>query len=201
MKITAIKQQVRRKDRYSIYIDGKYVCAFSEGELLRLQLRIGQGVSPEQLEDMKDDSVLDKARYQAYDLVARRPRSEWEMYQFLKRKDYTDEIIAGVVGQLKEQGYLDDYRFATSWVASRRLLKATNQRRLRLELRQKHVDDNVIQKVLEEDETDDRDALRRLVEQKRRQTRYQDPVKLMQYLARQGFAYDDIKQVIGEQQD
>jgi SOS response regulatory protein OraA/RecX len=35
-----------------------------------------------------------------------------------------------------------------------------------------------------------------VIERKRRQTKYQDDTKLMQYLARQGFGYDDIKSAL-----
>ena len=42
MKITAIKQQVKRQDRYSIYGDGKYLFSFSESELLNSGIKIGQ---------------------------------------------------------------------------------------------------------------------------------------------------------------
>ena len=57
---------------------------------------------------------------------------------------------------------------------------------------------DVIEPVLKEDETDERATLRELVERKRKQTKYQDTMKLMQFLARQGFNYDDIKAVLAE---
>jgi SOS response regulatory protein OraA/RecX len=40
-------------------------------------------------------------------------------------------------------------------------------------------------------------ALQELITKKRRQLRYQDSQKLMQYLARQGFGYEDIKSALG----
>ena len=82
---------------------------------------------------------------------------------------------------------------------NRRLLKAVSKRRLMQELRQKRIADDVIQQVLAEDETDDRNVLRELVERKRRQSKYQDNLKLMQYLARQGFSYDDIKAALADE--
>jgi SOS response regulatory protein OraA/RecX len=36
-------------------------------------------------------------------------------------------------------------------------------------------------------------ALKSTIEKKRRQSKYSDDLKLMQYLARQGYNYDDIK--------
>jgi regulatory protein len=193
MKITAIKQQVKRADRYSIYVDERYTCSFSESELLKLSLRVGQEISPADLEALKDDALRDKAYDRALDLVSRRVRSEWEMRAYLKRKDYSPEVIDLTVSRLCERGYLDDREFAQRWVENRRLLKATSRRRLQQELRQKHVSSEVIDEVLAADDTDDLAVLRELVDRKRQQTKYQDDLKLMQYLSRQGYGYDDIK--------
>lgn len=198
MKISNIKQQEKRPDRYSVFIDEKFSFALSETELLRQGIYSGQELTAEQLVALKDDSVKDKARYQALGQVSRRMRSEWELRDYLKRKTYEPEIIDFVINWLTEYGYVDDAKFADAWVRNRRLLKATSGRRLRQELRQKRISDEVVDKVLSEDETDERQVLSELVERKRKQTRYQDKIKLMQYLSRQGFNYDDIKAVVEE---
>jgi len=195
-KITAIKQQVKRADRYSIYIDGKYACSLSERELLNLGLRINQELSEAELKALKDDAVLDKAYDRSLDLISRRLRSRWEIEDYLKRKGYGPEVIEQTIEHLVERGYVNDDTFARRWVENRRLLKATSKRRLSQELRQKRIADDIINMVLAEDETDELEVLKNLIERKRKQTKYQDDLKLMQYLARQGFAYYLIKQAL-----
>lgn len=199
MRITAIKQQVKRPDRYSIYIDEAYVCSFSEGELLNLGLRIGQELSPADLESLKDDAVRDKAYYRSLDLISRRMRSEWEVRDYLKRKEYEPGVIDATLERLTERGYINDRHFAERWIENRRLLKPTSKRKLIVELRQKHVAGSVIDDISGSDEFDERQALRELVE--RKQSRYPDQTKFMQYLARQGYRYDDIKAVLSGQED
>lgn len=194
MKITAIKQQVKRADRYSIYGDGKYLFSFSEGELLASGLRIGQELNESNLAELKDKAVIDKAYDRAINLVSRRPRSEWELREYLKRKEYEIGVQDEVINRLSERGYVNDADFARRWVENRRLLKSTSKRRLSQELRQKRIADDIIKEVLENDETDELEVLKDLVERKRKQTKYQDDLKLMQYLARQGFSYDLIKE-------
>lgn len=199
MKITAIKQQVKRQDRYSIYVDEKYLFSFSENELVNSGLRVGQELSEQELLGLKDQAVLDKAYDRTLNLISHRPRSEFELRDYLKRKDCDEDVITQTIDRLRDRGYVNDLDFAQRWVATRRLLKNTSKRRLSQELRQKRISDDVIQQVLEEDETDERQVLRELVEKKRRQTKYQDDLKLMQYLARQGFDYGQIKDVLGEE--
>jgi regulatory protein len=196
MKITAIRQQAKRADRYSIFVDGKYAFSLSESGLIESRLASGQELEPAELKRLKKAAGLDKAYYNALRYVAIRPRSTWEMELYLKRKEADPDTAAEVLGRLRRAKLLNDLEFARSWLANRRLLKSTSQRRLRLELRQKRVPDEVIGQVLQEDEADERQILRQLIEKKRR--RYPDNLKLMQYLARQGFSYDDIKSALKE---
>jgi regulatory protein len=199
MKITNIKQQVKRTDRYSVFVDGKYSFSLGESELLKQQLASGQELDQQQLEELKEASGNDKAYGNALRYVAMRPRSEWEVQTYLKRKEVDEPVIEIIMERLRAVGLLSDEGFANAWVANRRLLKSVSKRRLSQELRQKHVPERVIDQVLREDETDERDALRELVEKKRH--KYLDKTKLMQYLARQGFGYDDIKSVLEESDD
>lgn len=199
MRITGIKQQVKRADRYSIYIDDKYACSFSEGELLKLGLQVGQDLSEQGFAELKSDAVRDKAYDSSLNLISRRPRSEWEIRDYLKRKETSPEVIDATIARLSNRGYVNDLDFARRWVDNRRLLKATSKRRLRQELQQKRIAADIIDQVLTEDEADEREVLKQLIERRRAQSKYQDNLKLMQYLSRQGFSYEDIKSVLYEQ--
>ncbi|MEK9195879.1 MAG: RecX family transcriptional regulator [Patescibacteria group bacterium] len=154
MKITDIKAQVKRNDRYSIYGDGKYVFSLSENELLNSGIKINQEYDGEELEKLHLTVVLDKAYDRSLNMISRRPRSIWEMRQYLKQKDYDDNVIDEILNKLSNRKYLDDEKFAEAWVRDRRALKKTSKRRLQQELRAKRVSDTVIQKVLAEDEAD-----------------------------------------------
>lgn len=201
MKITAIKQQVKRQGRYSIFVDDKYAFSLSESALLDQKIIIGLEITSEQLSAFKDASKFDKAYNLVLGYVARRPRSEWELHDYFRRKEIDEMAGEQILGRLKNYGYVDDAAFARSWVENRRLLKPISRRKLTLELRQKHVADDIIRAVLEEDETTDRDTLWQMIERKRKLSRYQDDQKLMQYLVRQGYSYDDVKSALRAEDD
>jgi regulatory protein len=196
VKITNIKQQVKRSDRYSIYVDGKYCFSFGETELLNSGLHINRELSGEELEGLKDTAAADKAYDRALNYISLRRRSEWEIRDYLKRKDSPPTLVNLIVNKLSISGYVDDVKFAEAWVRNRRLLKATSQRRLSQELHAKRVNDEIVRQVLAKDETDETEVLTELIAKKRKQTKYQDNLKLMQYLARQGYNYDDIKSAL-----
>ncbi len=198
MKITDIKQQVKTQGRYSIFIDGKFSFGLGESALMANGIRIGRELTNEELAQLKDTAKTDKAYNQALGMIARRPRSEWEMREYLKRKEYDPELIEELIGRLYVAKWLNDEDFARKWVDNRRLLKATSKRRLTQELKAKRVSDVIIRVVLAEDYTDEIAVLRELVVRKTQQTRYQDTQKLIAYLIRQGFNYADIKSALAD---
>jgi regulatory protein len=201
MTVTAIKQQERIKSRYSIYVDGKYAFSLSADALLDQGLHQGQELDEPQLKAYKKLSDDDKAYGLSLAYVARRIRSRWELTDYFRRKGYEEALGQQILQRLEGLGLVDDTNFAEAWVRNRRILKPVSRRRLTQELRQKRVADDIIDHVLSEDETDDRAVLRELIARKRKQTRYQDDLKLMRYLAGQGFSYDDIKSAISTTED
>lgn len=200
MKVTKIAAQVKTPGRYSIFIDGKFAFGLSELGLIDAGLKIGLELSETELYELKNQAQTDKAYNRVLGLLARRPRSEWEVHEYLRRKNSEANLISEVISKLKERGYIDDRDFARRWVESRRLLRATSRRKLSIELKQKRVEDSVIREILADDETDELDVLKQLIAKKRSQSRYQDETKLIRYLAGQGFSYGDIKDALGSEE-
>lgn len=194
MKITNIKQQVKRNDRYAIYVDGKYVLSFGESELLKSGLRIGDELTKLEVQKLKKRAGVDKALDNTLRLVAIRQRSRWEIESYLKRKGVDEAATNEILNKLSNNGLVDDESFARSWVANRRLLKAVSKRRLIQELRVKRIDSSIIEKVLADDEVSDLTSLQQLIAKKRHL--YKDDIKFMQYLARQGYNYQDVKHAL-----
>ncbi len=209
MKITKIAAQIKTQGRYSIFIDDKYAFGLSELGLINSGLKAGMELSETELNEYKGQAEIDKAYNRALGLLARRPRSCWEMEQYLKKNlrskssDSVDtypetQYVAEVLAKLSDRGFINDMDFASRWVESRRLLKSTSKRKLSLELKQKRVDDAIIRRVLADDETDEQKVLKELIVRKRTQSRYRDQTKLIRYLAGQGFRYGDIKQALND---
>lgn len=196
MKISAIKSQVKRAGRYSIFVDEKYSFSLSEQALLEARIVIGQELDTRRLEELKSLSHDDKIYNAVLNYLAIRPRSTWEIQTYLKRKEATEELVSDILSRLTAKRLLDDRDFAERWVASRTLLKPTSKRKLSLELKVKHVPNEIITEVLASDDVQDGAILLDIVARKRKQSKYQDDTKLMQYLARQGFNYEDIKDAL-----
>lgn len=125
------------------------------------------------------------------------------MREYLTKKKAAQEVIEKVISSLKEKKFLDDEAFASAWVLSRARLKPKGKVLLKVELRQKGIADEIMQKVfdeIQEEIPDEVEQAKRLIVKKvgrlvgrPRQEIYQ---KLGGFLARKGFDWDTIKKAI-----
>ncbi|MDD3374968.1 MAG: regulatory protein RecX [Candidatus Omnitrophica bacterium] len=88
---------------------------------------------------------LVKAKTASYRLLKVRTRSEQELRLRLKQKKFSSRIISVVIKEFKRIGLINDIDFAKNWVRSR-INKGFGKRRIILELRQKGISPNIIEK-------------------------------------------------------
>jgi regulatory protein len=207
MKITAISPQVRDKNRVNISIDGKYRFSLDIYQLLELHIKVGAEYDEAQIANLEHESQFGKVYSRALEYCLARPRSSRELKDYLYRKKrqtidkkgnikpgITDLIAARVFDRLAEKKYVDDENFARFWIENRFVKKGVSQRRLKNELKVKGVDGSVIEKMLANSERSDDDEIRKIIIKKR--SRYDSDEKLVAYLMRLGFNYEDIKDAI-----
>jgi len=106
-----------------------------------------------------------------------------------------------VVGRLKQQGYLDDAEFARFWVENRQQFRPKGERALRQELRQKGVDEAIIQSAVADlDAEESAYAAARARALRLAALPDRDPLafrrKLIEFLARRGFDYEVSQEVV-----
>ena len=196
--ISRLSQQTKHPERVNLYIDEKYCCSLSMDEVVAQGLRKGDQLTESELEQIKKLGLESKAYLLCTMKLLRRPHSEREIRDYLRRKKYDQELIDAVIERLYVYKYLDDRAFAEAWIESRRRSKQRSTRRLYQELLQKGIDRELTSELLEAPHDDERTALHELIARKQRQARYKDKLKLMQYLTRQGFAYSDIVDALDE---
>jgi len=138
-------------------------------------------------------STLDKAlRFLSF-----RPRSEKEIRNHLKSK--TQHALETVIQKLKSLDYVNDEEFATWWVEQRQKHSPRGARLIKSELYQKGVSQEIIDKVLLEDEEGE---VGRALEAAKKKLRSYDlksresKQKMGQYLARRGFDWETIKETL-----
>lgn len=196
-RITDIKQQQRSSERFSVYVDGRYSFSLGDLALSNSGLHIGQELTGDEVERWQSHALEAKAYNAAIGQLSYRRRSRREIFDYLRRKEYEEVISLSVIRRLEDLGLIDDAAFAAAWIADRQLLRPRSRRTLQVELMKKGIERDIIADALSLVSEDSQlDALTDLIERKRRQSAYTDPKKLMAFLARQGYGYDQIKKAL-----
>jgi regulatory protein len=120
------------------------------------------------------------------------------MVTYLKRKGYPEDLIKDTIEFLKQKNLVDDLNFSKRWIENRSLLKPSSINKLKLELRQKHINREIINQVLSESPIDEVAVLKEIILKKQKLAKYQDKQTMMMFLARKGFSYDSIKKVLSD---
>jgi regulatory protein len=207
MKITGITAQQKDRDRVNVMVDGKYRFSLDILQVADLGIRIGKDYTDEELTELETESQFGKLYTRALEYSLMRPHSMREVRDYLYRKTrdtmtktgqmkkgVSVELTNRVFDRLLEKGYVDDEKFTRFWVENRNVSKGASHRKIVSELRSKGVESSIIERHVDQSLRNDIDELQKVIAKKR--ARYPDEQKLMQYLARQGFSYDDIKQAL-----
>jgi len=197
MLITKLSEQIKRPERVNIFLDGKYSFSLTISQLLDEKLKVGQEISEADEKRLKKLSDDGKLKMRTLEWLMLRPRSAKELHDYLKRKGQEPDQILGWQTEFQAHNYQNDESFARWWVEQRRN-KQRSAAYIKQELRSKGVDSETISAVLAEESTSDNEALKMLIEKKRRNAKYQDNQKLTEYLMRQGYRYSDISDALAE---
>ncbi len=141
------------------------------------------------------------AREKAMNLLLYRPRSEAELRKRLSDAGYAPEETEDALSYVKRFGYVNDRRFAENYARSRQ--DRAGRRVIRAELRQKGVDDALIDEALEELETPEEDILAALLRKKAGPPHEPDERemrRLFGFLSRRGFSTSAVMSAIRQYQ-
>ncbi len=214
MKITDISQAVKNPNRVNVSVDGKYRFSLDIFQVGELGIRIGKEYSEDELRELETESQFGKLYGRALEYTMLRPHSKREVRDYLwkktrsttyksrtgemkQREGVSQEVADRVFARLEEKGYLDDEQFTRWWVENRNLTKGSSRRKLIAELRAKGVDNAIIESQLAASVRSDQEELQKVIAKKR--ARYPDEQKFMQYLMRQGFSYDDVREALAKE--
>lgn len=196
MEITAIKQQVKNPERVSVFVDGKYEFSLTLDELVQQKLKNGDELNKADIKRLKKISVDGKLRIRAMEWLLNRPHSTREFRDYLYRKKAELELTELFIKEFSDKGYLDDRKFG-AWFIELQKRRAKSDRALRFGLFKKGLGRELVDELLAAEPDDESERLKVMIEKKNKLSRYRNnPQKLKQYLARQGFDYDLINGVL-----
>lgn len=149
MIITKVSAQ-KRPGRYNIFLDGKYAFSAGEKTVAEFVLLKGKELYDEQVEKIRQFDADAKASDLAAHFLSYEPRTIFEVLQYLKKHEISDEAANSAVNQLNELGYLDDRQYAKLFIKNGLRVGSDGPKSLLRKLTQKGVDPEISQTELDE---------------------------------------------------
>jgi regulatory protein len=206
MIITRIEPQKKRPGRKNIYADGEFVAGVSDETLLAFGLRTGDEITPERIKLLERAEELFGAKSAALRFLAVRPRSEREVRDRLREKEFGDEEIQKTVEDLTSAGLLDDDAFARAYIRNALALRPVGRVALMRKLLLLGVAKEKAVAALEEtlagtdQEADAARAAAGFLKRSASLSRREDPRKtrarLTAFLLRRGYTWEIVRPVV-----
>lgn len=226
--VTAVKPATRVEDRVNIYINDKFDFSLEIPQVVDLHLKVGRRLTTRELNDCRHASEFGKLYHHALGYALTRPHSEKEVRDHLKNRRvkreilnrqivknrskpkeeqikfklrtkelplYSDQDINDVMSRLMEKGYVDDKKFASYYVENHHYKKGISKKRLSMDLKKKGVSQDIIENTLNNSERSDVEEMQKIINKK---SKKYTPEKLITYLVRQGFDYQQAKAAVCE---
>jgi regulatory protein len=198
-QITAVKPQ-KNKKRVNIYLDGKFGFGIDYENFIKLGLKVEQELNEADIEKIIKEAEYAKIKDKIIRYATIRPRSKKEVEVWMIKKKVHASIKKDLFRMLKKLELLDDSAFATWWIKQRLDFKPRGKKALFSELMKKGVDRKIIKEELSKITIDEASLAKELV--KRRSYKWEKykgekrSKKIQDYLARKGFNWDVVKQVV-----
>ena len=152
---------------------------------------------------MMDPEELNQARKKAMKLLEHMDRTEKGLSDRLRQAGFSEEAAAGAMEYVQSYGYIDDARYARTYISYR--MNTKSRQKIMQELAQKGIDSHTAREAWEEMSElfghDEQGVLRSTIEKKCTPGTVLDEREMRRlygYLARRGFQPGDISRMLDE---
>ena len=195
MVITNITMQSKNIDRVNLFVDGSFYAGVSRIALYNNKIEIGAEIDKTTLDKLIFDSDKDKAFDYALTYISKYTPTVKILANKLYEKGYGKVIVDYTIDKCKRYGYINDEEYARSYVALNANIKGKT--RLKMELRNKGVAEDIIDRALSQMEGND--ACQELAKKHSKNQDIHDPkyrAKLIRFLQYRGYEWEDISQAL-----
>lgn len=196
MKITKLETQKNNKEKVNVFVDDKYSFSLTLNGLIESKLREGSEVTEEQISLIKKQDNPKLATLQALNIISYSMKTEKELIQKLKEKDFDDNSIEYAIENMKKYGYVDDEAYVISYIKNKAIPQKFGERKIIQNLSQKGIDNSLIKEKINElyNDDDKKENVMLLSEKYLSKLNKYDDIKkkqkLYNYLLGKGFSYD-----------
>lgn len=134
--------------------------------------------------------------------LARAPQTRAGLVRYAVEREIPLDTYEPVINRLIEIGLINDAEYAAMWVRSRRTVRGSGPRTLRMELQQKGIDPDLIETAVAERTGDDAEVALRIASRKLQSLRHlpieKSKKRVLDFLLRRGYDYTIVSKVMSE---
>ncbi|MFR1707535.1 MAG: recombination regulator RecX [Clostridium sp.] len=201
--ITKIEAQKKKENRVNIFINGEFAFGCSSELVYYHNLSKGKEVDIEELKKVITEDNYLTAKSKALKYIERALKSEFQVREFLQKKEYEDNVIDRVIEFLKEYKFIDDEYYSKAFVTQN--IRIEGKGNIRYKLAKKGISEDRINNILNEISSSDEEAVALKLAEKKLNIIYKSEKntnkvksKLNTFLISKGYSFDIIKSVVNK---
>ena len=205
-RIKEIKTQVRHPDRRTIIFDDGTFIGISEEVLLSNPVHPGDELTPNKLKQLTNSEQKQKLRNSALNLLSFRMRSMSELKHRLLKKGYDVQDIEPLLEEFDAKNILNDSEFALAFSRDKIRSKGIGPSILKVELSNHHLPrilvEDTVNRMYTEFPIDTLlgNHLKKKKICRNSQLQEREKSRIVNFLKRKGFSWDDISRVFVDKQ-
>ena len=196
MLVTKIEVQKNNDTRANLYLDDKFFSGISIELVMKEHIKVGSDLDMDFLSNLILEDEKGQALSKAVKYLSGNLKTEKQIKDYLKKKEYSDITINYVLEKMKEYKYLDDEHYAKSYV----LTYSNKYGKLKLSsmLKNKGVSSQIIDEVLQKVETPSNIQVVAEKYLKNKEITYENLNKLSRFLYSRGYEFDEINSIVNK---
>lgn len=195
MKITKLEVQKNDKNRVNLYVDDEFYSGIP-AELVYLEhLKTGLEIDEKDLKKIIFENEKSKAMSRVTKYIGSSLKTQKQIRDYLRKKEYSDDTIEFVMSKLVEYNYIDDKKYAQAYVLT--YGKKYGKLKLKSQLKVKGVSEEIIECVLEDNKVDSIESVASKY-LKNKVMSYEVSQKLFRFLYSRGYEFDEINSYINK---
>lgn len=147
---------------------------------------------------MENSPEYIKARSRAIKYIMYKFRTSTEVYNKLIELEFSEKEVVKVIYDLTQLEYINDEEYVKKFIESNKKTKKLSKNMIKLKLKNKGINEELIEKYFYELEFSDVDAIIKLLEKKKflKTMDFDEKNKIKLYCVRKGFSIGDVNKAI-----
>ncbi|WP_346915605.1 recombination regulator RecX [Clostridium sp.] len=201
--ITKIEAQKKKDNRVNIFINDEFAFGCSSELVYYHNLAKGKEINVEELKKVIVEDNYLTAKTKTLKYIERALKSEFQVREFLQKKEYEDNVIDRVIEFLKEYKFIDDEYYAKAFVTQN--IRIEGKGNIKYKLIKKGISEDIINSTLSEISSEDEEAVALKLAEKKLKVLCKNEgninkikSKLNTFLISKGYNFDTIKSVVNK---